>query len=68
MAKTDEQGQPRFKKMDWNQDIPSSLKVNYERGGGSKIDKPTCSNSWKKIFGKYLADTSWCFWCGKNDY
>lgn len=52
------QGKPRFKKRVPNQDVPSVPKSNYERGGGSQLDKPTCSNCGKKYFEKCLAGTS----------
>ncbi|WP_353805586.1 hypothetical protein, partial [Acinetobacter baumannii] len=59
------QGKPRFKKRVPNQDIP---KANYERGGGSRLEKPTYSNCGKKYFEKCLAGTSGCFGCGNNDH
>ena len=40
-----------------NQDVPSAPKANYERGGGSQLDKPTFTNCGKKHFGKCLAGT-----------
>ena len=63
---TDEHGQPRFKKRAPNKVVPSAPKVNYERDGGSHIDNPTCSNYWKKYFGKCLACTSGFYGCGKD--
>ncbi|XP_049368005.1 uncharacterized protein LOC125832861 [Solanum verrucosum] len=67
-GRSDEQGQPRFKKRAPNKDSSSSLKANQERVGGSQVSKPTCHNCGKKYFGKCLAGTSGCYGCGKNDH
>ena len=63
-GRTDEQGQPRFKKRAPNQDVPNAPKADYEKGGGSQIDKPTCSNYGKKHFVKYLAGINGCLVMG----
>ena len=60
-GRTDQKGQPRFKKRDPNQDVPSASNVNHEKGGGSQIAKPTFSICGKMHFGKYLANTSGCY-------
>ncbi|XP_015060314.1 uncharacterized protein LOC107006220 [Solanum pennellii] len=63
-----EKNKPRSKKMAQNKNAPSSPKVNYERGGGSQVDKPTCSNCLKKHFLKCLADISGFYGWGKDDH
>ena len=67
-GRTDEKGQPKFKKRSPNQDVPNFPEANYDRGGGSQIDKPTCSNCGNQHFGKCLAATNGCFVCGKDDH
>ena len=49
-GRTDEQGQPRIKKRDPNRDVPSPPKANYERGGGSDIDKTYLLKLWEETF------------------
>ncbi|XP_049394755.1 uncharacterized protein LOC125859061 [Solanum stenotomum] len=66
--RSDEQGQPRFKKTAPNQDSSGSPKVNHERGSGPPFSEPTCHNCVKKHHGNCLAGTSRCYGCGKNDH
>ncbi|XP_049391523.1 uncharacterized protein LOC125855918 [Solanum stenotomum] len=65
--RSDDQGQPRFKKRPPNQESSRTPKVNQERGGGTLFAKPTCHNYGKKHHGKCLDSTSGCYGCGKND-
>ncbi|XP_049347871.1 uncharacterized protein LOC125812420 [Solanum verrucosum] len=67
-SRSDEQGQPRFKKRAPNKDSSCTTKVNQERGSGHPFAKPTCHNCGKKHCGKFLAGTSGCYGCGKNDH
>ena len=67
-GRTHEQSQLRCKKRTPNQDVPIAPKANYERGGGSQLDKPIISNYGKKHFGKCLAGSSGCYGCRKNDH
>ena len=57
-SKSYEMNQIMFKKRALNQDGVSASKGNLERGGGSRIIKPTFSTYWKKHVGKCLAGTS----------
>ncbi|XP_049410448.1 uncharacterized protein LOC125873590 [Solanum stenotomum] len=50
-VRSDEQGQPRFKKRAPNQDSSSTPRVNQEKGDGSPFPKPTCTNRGKKHLG-----------------
>ena len=43
-GRSNEQGPPRFKKRDLNQDFSSALKGNQERVGRSQVAKATCLN------------------------
>ncbi|XP_049373433.1 uncharacterized protein LOC125838415 [Solanum verrucosum] len=67
-VRSDEQGQPRFKKRSSNQDSSRTPRVNQEKGGGSSFSKPACTACGKKHFGKCLAGTNRCYSCGKNDH
>ncbi|KAK4713360.1 hypothetical protein R3W88_019267 [Solanum pinnatisectum] len=67
-GRSNEQGQPRFKKKAPNQDSSSAPKVNQEQGGGSQFSKPTCTTCGKRHYGKCLAGTNGCYGCGKNDH
>ena len=58
--------QLKLNKSSLNQDVPSAPKANYERGGGCQCFKPTCSNSWKKYFEKFLAGGRWVLWLWKG--
>jgi len=67
-ARSNEQGQPRFKKRSSNQDSSNTLRVNQEKGSGSPFPKPTCTKCGKKHHGKCLAGTNGFYSCGKNDH
>ncbi|XP_049364126.1 uncharacterized protein LOC125828847 [Solanum verrucosum] len=67
-VRSDEQGQPRFKKRAPNQDSSSTPRVNQEKSGGPPFSKPTCTNCGKKHFGKCLACTNGCYGCGNIDH
>ncbi|XP_049357116.1 uncharacterized protein LOC125821792 [Solanum verrucosum] len=67
-GRSDEQGQPRFKKRSPNQDYSSASKDNEEKGGGSQFSKPFYATCRKRHHGKCLASTSGCSSCGKNDH
>ncbi|XP_049372525.1 uncharacterized protein LOC125837461, partial [Solanum verrucosum] len=67
-ARSNEQGQPRFKKRSSNQDSSNTPRVNQEKGSGSQFPKPTCTNYGKKHHGKCLAGTNGCYVCGKSDH
>ena len=41
--------------------------ANYERGGGSQIDKTTCWDCGKQHFGKYIVGANGFFDCDKYD-
>ena len=43
-GRTHEQSPLRCKKRTPNQDVPIGPKANYERGGGSQLDKPVISH------------------------
>ncbi|WMV33180.1 hypothetical protein MTR67_026565, partial [Solanum verrucosum] len=67
-VRSDEKGQPWFKKRAPNQDSSSTPKVKQEKGGGALISKPTCTTCGKRHYGKCLAGTNGCYGCGKNDH
>ncbi|XP_049345384.1 uncharacterized protein LOC125809870 [Solanum verrucosum] len=67
-GRSDEQGQPRFKKIAPNQDSSSASKANKGKGGGSQLFKPLCATCGKRHHGKCLAGTSGCYGCGKSDH
>ncbi|KAK4708601.1 hypothetical protein R3W88_029526 [Solanum pinnatisectum] len=67
-GRSDEQGQPRFKKRAPNQDSSSAPKANEEKGDGSQLSKPLCATCGKRHHRKCLAGTSGCFGCGKSDH
>ncbi|XP_049348530.1 uncharacterized protein LOC125813083 [Solanum verrucosum] len=67
-TRSDEQGQPRFKKRAFNQDSSSTSRVNQEKGNGSPFPKSTCTTCGKKHYGKCLAYTNGCYGCGKSDH
>uniref|UniRef100_M1DQR2 Gag-pol polyprotein n=1 Tax=Solanum tuberosum TaxID=4113 RepID=M1DQR2_SOLTU len=67
-GRSDEQGQPRFKKRTPNQDSSSASKANEEKSGGSQFSKPLCATCGKRHHGKCLASTSGCYGCGKSDH
>ncbi|XP_049364360.1 uncharacterized protein LOC125829150 [Solanum verrucosum] len=67
-GRSDEQGQPRFKKRAPNQEFSDAPKVNQEKGGGSQFSKHTRTTCGKKHYGKCLAGTNGCYRCGKNDH
>uniref|UniRef100_M0ZUK0 Gag-pol polyprotein n=1 Tax=Solanum tuberosum TaxID=4113 RepID=M0ZUK0_SOLTU len=67
-VRSDEQGQPRFKKRAFNQDSSSPPRVNQDKGNGSPFPKPTCTTCGKKHYGKCLAGTNGCYCCGNIDH
>uniref|UniRef100_M1DHA6 Gag-pol polyprotein n=1 Tax=Solanum tuberosum TaxID=4113 RepID=M1DHA6_SOLTU len=67
-VRSDEQGQSRFKKRAPNKDSSSTPRINQEKGNGSPFPKPICTTCGKKHYGKYLAGTSGCYGCVKNDH
>ncbi|XP_049406062.1 uncharacterized protein LOC125869647 [Solanum stenotomum] len=67
-TRSDEQGQPRFKKRDSNQDSSSTPRVNQEKGSGSPFPKPICTNYGKEHYVNCLASTYGCYGCGKSDH
>uniref|UniRef100_M1DBF1 Retrotransposon gag protein n=1 Tax=Solanum tuberosum TaxID=4113 RepID=M1DBF1_SOLTU len=78
-ARSNKQGQPRFKQRFSNQGSSNaSLRVNRNRvsnpkpqggnGGGSSIERSTCAKCGKEHAGKCLAGTDGCFGCGKNGH
>lgn len=67
-GRSDEEKKPRVKKRAQKQDVSNAVKVNHERGGSSKICKPTYSNCGMNNFLKGVAVTKGCFLCGKNDH
>ncbi|TMX04211.1 hypothetical protein EJD97_010803, partial [Solanum chilense] len=60
--------QTRVKKRAQTQEAPSSAKVKFEKGGGSRNEKPTCVTYGKRHYGKCLAGNSGCFGFGKDDH
>uniref|UniRef100_M1DN22 CCHC-type domain-containing protein n=1 Tax=Solanum tuberosum TaxID=4113 RepID=M1DN22_SOLTU len=67
-GRSNEQGQPRFKKRAHNQDSSSSPKVNEEKGVGSKFFKTLCATCRKSHHVNCLTGTSGCYGCGKSDH
>ncbi|KAK4724033.1 hypothetical protein R3W88_026812 [Solanum pinnatisectum] len=67
-GRSDEQGQPRFKKRAPRQYSSSAPKANEEKDGGSQFFKPLCATCGKRHHGKCLAGTSGCYGYGKSDH
>ncbi|XP_049345385.1 uncharacterized protein LOC125809871 [Solanum verrucosum] len=67
-GRSNEQGQPRFKKRAPNQESSSAPKANEEKGGGSQFSKTLCATCGKRHHGKCLAGTSGYYGCGKSDH
>ncbi|XP_049364344.1 uncharacterized protein LOC125829124 [Solanum verrucosum] len=74
-ARSEEQGQQRFKRRSSNQDSPMVNKDGVYNpnsqggnGGGSSFERSTCAKCGKQHLGKCLAGTDGCFGCGKKGH